>query len=293
MIIAPRSRWCWSSSQQVWNDRDLEKVEKFTVRDLVLHTIDYKTVIRPEGYRRALLKMIRPFPAGQFEVRDVATNDAARYAGLRVAVTWVFRGAYNGAADFGPLTDSEVEVLGVLPVPRPGRPDRPRGPRLRRDRPPHPDRRPPRRRTRHQPPTSTDPVTCRSQHRSTANDSHNRGSDHDRLLVPAQELERRTIRRSDWVACNSAFIDCRTPGSDRKENYAFIGSGVSQNADQFINLDRAARLQPRRRRDAQRRHQQPAPALHRRGLHQLRRHVPAALGRRRQAGRVRQPTTAT
>lgn len=54
--------------------------------------------------------------------------------------------------------------------------------------------------------------------------------------VSAGELERRTIRRSDWVSCNAAFIDCRTPGSDRKENYAFIGSGVSQNAGQFINL---------------------------------------------------------
>ena len=57
------------------------------------------------------------------------------------------------------------------------------------------------------------------------------------ILVPAQELQRRTIRRSDWVSCNSAFIDCRTPGSDQKSNYAFIGSGVSQNADQFINLE--------------------------------------------------------
>ena len=35
--------------------------------------------------------------------------------------------------------------------------------------------------------------------------------------------------------------------------------------------------------------QQPAPALHRRGVHQLRRHVPHPLGRRRRAGRVRQP----
>ena len=56
------------------------------------------------------------------------------------------------------------------------------------------------------------------------------------VLVEASELERRTVRRADWVACNSAFIDCRTPGSDRKENYAFIGSGVSQNSDQFVNL---------------------------------------------------------
>lgn len=56
------------------------------------------------------------------------------------------------------------------------------------------------------------------------------------VTVDAAEIERRTIRRSDWVACNAAFIDCRTPGSDQKENYAFIGSGVSQNASQFINL---------------------------------------------------------
>ena len=38
------------------------------------------------------------------------------------------------------------------------------------------------------------------------------------------------------ISCNTAFIDCRTPGSDLKENYALIGSGVSQNPDQFINL---------------------------------------------------------
>lgn len=54
--------------------------------------------------------------------------------------------------------------------------------------------------------------------------------------LDAAEIARRTIRRSDWVACKAAFIDCRTPGSDQKENYAFIGPGVSQNAQQFINL---------------------------------------------------------
>ena len=56
------------------------------------------------------------------------------------------------------------------------------------------------------------------------------------VSVSAEELERRTVSRSDWVSCKAAFIDCRTPGSDRKENYAFIGPGVSQNADQFVNL---------------------------------------------------------
>jgi len=98
---------------RVWNGRDLNLVERFWVRDLTLHTVGYRTVLRPEGYRRAILQMIRPFPAGQFEVRDVVTNYAERYAGLRIAVTWVFKGHYNGIPDFGPLTDSPVEILGV------------------------------------------------------------------------------------------------------------------------------------------------------------------------------------
>jgi quercetin dioxygenase-like cupin family protein len=54
--------------------------------------------------------------------------------------------------------------------------------------------------------------------------------------VTADEVRRRTILRSDWVPCKAAFIDCRTPGSDRKDNYSFIGSGVSQSAQQFVNL---------------------------------------------------------
>ena len=99
--------------QRVWNDRDLEKVDDFWIRDLVLHTVGHRTIIRPEGYRRALLRMVRPFPAGQFEVRDVQTNDDHRYGGLRIAVLWKFSGRYNGAADFGPLTGSPIDLLGV------------------------------------------------------------------------------------------------------------------------------------------------------------------------------------
>jgi mannose-6-phosphate isomerase-like protein (cupin superfamily) len=55
-------------------------------------------------------------------------------------------------------------------------------------------------------------------------------------VVDPGEIARRTIRRTDWVPCKAAFIDCRTPGSDRKDNYSFIGPGVSQSADQFVNL---------------------------------------------------------
>lgn len=56
------------------------------------------------------------------------------------------------------------------------------------------------------------------------------------VVADDAEIERRTIRRAGWVPCKAAFIDCRTPGSDQKDNYSFIGVGVSQNAEQFINL---------------------------------------------------------
>ena len=55
-------------------------------------------------------------------------------------------------------------------------------------------------------------------------------------VLTTDEVRRRTIRRSDWVPCQAAFIDCRTPGSDKKDNYSFIGPGVSQSSQQFVNL---------------------------------------------------------
>jgi predicted ester cyclase len=99
--------------QTVWNERDLQKVEKYFQRDLVLQTVGNRVVIRPEGYRRALLRFLESFPGGHFEVRDIQANYDVRYAGLRVAVTWKFVGDYNGVANYGPLTGKPVDVLGI------------------------------------------------------------------------------------------------------------------------------------------------------------------------------------
>lgn len=99
--------------QTVWNDRDLQKVEKYFDRDLVLLTVGNRVVIRPEGYRRALLRFLESFPAGQFQIRDIQTNYDVRYAGLRVAVVWKFVGDYIGQANYGPLTGESTEVLGI------------------------------------------------------------------------------------------------------------------------------------------------------------------------------------
>jgi len=53
------------------------------------------------------------------------------------------------------------------------------------------------------------------------------------------EARDRLIRRSDLVACKVAFIDCKMPGSTAKENYSLIGPGVTQSADQVVNITEA------------------------------------------------------
>ncbi len=50
------------------------------------------------------------------------------------------------------------------------------------------------------------------------------------------DASHRLIRRSDMVACRLAFIDCKMPGSTDKENYSLIGPGVTQSADQVVNI---------------------------------------------------------
>lgn len=50
------------------------------------------------------------------------------------------------------------------------------------------------------------------------------------------DVQNRLIRRQDMVACKLAFIDCKMPGSTDKENYSLIGAGVTQSADQVVNI---------------------------------------------------------
>jgi mannose-6-phosphate isomerase-like protein (cupin superfamily) len=61
-------------------------------------------------------------------------------------------------------------------------------------------------------------------------------TDTNSTTMTLEDLDARLIRFTHWVPCKAAFIDCRTPGSDRKDNYSFVGPGVSQSSDQFVNL---------------------------------------------------------
>ncbi|MGB0907522.1 MAG: cupin domain-containing protein [Maricaulaceae bacterium] len=50
------------------------------------------------------------------------------------------------------------------------------------------------------------------------------------------ETHPRIVRYEDLVPCTDAFIDTRTPGSDKKENFTIIGPGVSENPNQFVHI---------------------------------------------------------
>ncbi|MEM0994212.1 MAG: cupin domain-containing protein [Bacteroidota bacterium] len=49
-------------------------------------------------------------------------------------------------------------------------------------------------------------------------------------------LTKRLIRYEDLIPCKAAFIDAKTPGSHKKDNYSIIGGGVSESVHQKVNL---------------------------------------------------------
>ena len=50
------------------------------------------------------------------------------------------------------------------------------------------------------------------------------------------ELDERLVRYNDLKPCHTAFIDTRSPGSDKKENFTIIGPGVAENPDQHVHI---------------------------------------------------------
>ncbi len=58
----------------------------------------------------------------------------------------------------------------------------------------------------------------------------------DATVLTQAEARKRLVNRSDMVAERVAFIDCKMPGSDRKENYSLIGPGVTQSKEQKVAL---------------------------------------------------------
>ncbi|MBJ7253813.1 MAG: cupin domain-containing protein, partial [Sphingomonadaceae bacterium] len=51
-----------------------------------------------------------------------------------------------------------------------------------------------------------------------------------------EALTNRLVRYTDLIPCYNAFIDCRTPGSEAKENFTIIGPGVSENPEQYVHI---------------------------------------------------------
>ena len=49
-------------------------------------------------------------------------------------------------------------------------------------------------------------------------------------------IKNRIVRYGELIPCKTAFIDTHTPGSNKKENFTIIGSGVSENPDQHVHI---------------------------------------------------------
>jgi quercetin dioxygenase-like cupin family protein len=46
----------------------------------------------------------------------------------------------------------------------------------------------------------------------------------------------RLVRYDELRPCTNAFIDARSPGSDKKENFTIIGPGVAENPQQYVHI---------------------------------------------------------
>jgi quercetin dioxygenase-like cupin family protein len=49
-------------------------------------------------------------------------------------------------------------------------------------------------------------------------------------------LKERLVRYNELRPCVNAFIDARSPGSDKKENFTIIGPGVAENPRQYVHI---------------------------------------------------------
>lgn len=50
-------------------------------------------------------------------------------------------------------------------------------------------------------------------------------------------LNARLVRYPELRPCTNAFIDARSPGSDKKENFTIIGPGVAENPHQYVHIN--------------------------------------------------------
>ncbi|MEM9669204.1 MAG: cupin domain-containing protein [Pseudomonadota bacterium] len=58
----------------------------------------------------------------------------------------------------------------------------------------------------------------------------------DTLTANTTGIDERIVRYAELLPCLDAFIDTRTPGSDKKENFTVIGPGVSENPSQHVHI---------------------------------------------------------
>jgi mannose-6-phosphate isomerase-like protein (cupin superfamily) len=61
-------------------------------------------------------------------------------------------------------------------------------------------------------------------------------TNHSKNGLNMTQMEPQVVRFNELKPCKTAFIDAHTPGSDEKDNFTIIGSGVSESPDQYVHI---------------------------------------------------------
>lgn len=101
-----------SMIDEVWNGHLGQLVGHYVDRNVVIDGTRYRTYAREDGYKDQLDHLFAPFPDARVDCYDVALN-VDPFHGTRVSVMWVLRGSYCGVPQYGPVTNSAVEILGI------------------------------------------------------------------------------------------------------------------------------------------------------------------------------------
>ncbi|GAM62900.1 hypothetical protein JCM19232_4577 [Vibrio ishigakensis] len=50
------------------------------------------------------------------------------------------------------------------------------------------------------------------------------------------QIDKNLVRYMELIPGTSAFIDARSPGSDKKDNFCIIGAGVAESTRQHVHI---------------------------------------------------------
>lgn len=100
------------SMYEIWNRRQLDKIDDYYVDNYVCHTTDNRRLYGLEDYNAHVLSLLCAFPDARVSVDHVCWLGNER-DGYSTAVRWTLRGTHEGPGVYGEPTGKRVQLLGI------------------------------------------------------------------------------------------------------------------------------------------------------------------------------------